>query len=296
MVELIVNSATLASLYMLFSLGMWVTWGTLGILNFAHGAVVMFAALCAHLLIERYTLSMPVLLLVGLVVGTVSSALIQAAAYAPILARNRSTEAAEMQILIAGIGVAIIPIALAQKWTENQPFGLSRSSFEVQSFDLLGTAVSNLQVIVILAGLVLGGAVVLWFRRSSSGLALRGIAIDPETASLMGVNRQRMALGAMSVAGALAGVSGVLLAYYVGALTAESGDGLLLKAFAIIILGGLGSVVGVIIGSVVLASSEVAIVTYTDGAWVDAVSFGIILLMLLLRPTGLLGAREVRRS
>jgi branched-chain amino acid transport system permease protein len=135
-----------------------------------------------------------------------------------------------------------------------------------------------------------------WLRRSKQGLALRSIGVDPETASLMGINRRQLALVTMAVSGAMAGLAGVLFTYALGAITPESGDTLLVKAFAIIILGGVGSMAGVIFGAFALAAAEVVVLTNTSGSWVDAVSFGLIFLVLLARPAGVFGRKEVRRA
>ena len=86
------------------------------------------------------------------------------------------------------------------------------------------------------------------------------------------------------------------LTYYFNSITSESGDTLLLKAFAIIILGGVGSIFGVILGSFILAFAEFAVLLYTNGSWVTAVSFGLLFLILLVRPQGILGKKEVRRT
>jgi branched-chain amino acid transport system permease protein len=99
----------------------------------------------------------------------------------------------------------------------------------------------------------------------------------------------------MLIAGALAGLAGMLLVVYVGALTPESGDSFMLKGFAIVILGSVGSVWGTLIGAVVLAAAETLVVATTSGTWVDAVSFAIILLVIVLRPQGILGKGMAER-
>lgn len=113
---------------------------------------------------------------------------------------------------------------------------------------------------------------------------------------MMGIDRRRLAIATMTVSGALAGLSGVLFTFGLGAITPESGDTLLVKAFACIILGGVGSMIGVLFGSFFLAAAETLVLTQTTGSWVEAVSFGLIFLMLLVRPNGVFGRKEVRRT
>ena len=100
----------------------------------------------------------------------------------------------------------------------------------------------------------------------------------------------------MAISGGLAGLAGVLFTFSLGAITPESGDTLLVKAFACIILGGVGSMVGVAFGSSFLAAAEAVVLTQTSGSWVEAVSFGLIFLVLLVRPAGVFGRKEVRRT
>lgn len=292
----LISIISLGSVYLLFALGMSLAWGTIGILNFAHGSVFMFAAFTASVVLERTTLGLVALLLIGMCVGGLLSLLIQLLAFEQIIKRARDKRTAEMQILIGGIGVAIIPLAIAQNHTQSQPFGLNRSTFSVESMTLGGLRVTNVGLLTVAVAILLWGAIAIWLRRSRQGLALRSIGVDAETAALMGVDRRRLALLTMTVAGGMAGLSGVLFTLSLGAITPESGDTLLIKAFAIIILGGVGSMLGVAFGAYLLAGAEVIILTHTNGSWVDAVSFGLIFLVLLVRPSGVFGRSEVRRT
>jgi len=292
----LVSILSLGSIYLLFALGMSLTWGTIDILNFAHGSIFMFSAFAAYLVLGSAHLPFLVVALLGVVVGALMSLLIQVLAFEPILKRARTKRAAEMQILIGGIGVATIPLAIAQERTKSNPFGFSQSTFDVNVWHIGDVRITNIAVITIVVGLILWAATAAWLRRSKQGLALRSIGVDSETSGLMGVNRRRLALGTMAVSGAMAGLAGVLFTYAQSAITPESGDTLLVKAFAVIILGGVGSMVGVAVGAFALAAAEVFVLTNTSGSWVDAVSFGLIFLVLLIRPTGIFGRKEVRRA
>lgn len=287
---------SLGSIYLLFALGMSLAWGTIDILNFSYGSIFMFASFSAYLALERTELGFLPVVGIGIVVGAVLSFLVQVIAFEQIIKRARNKRTAEMQILIGGIGIAIIPLAIAQHHTKSIPFGMRNSTFERESWSIFGARIVNIEAITIGVALVLWLAITLWLRRSKSGLALRAIGVDAETASIMGVDRRRLALTTMTVCGALAGLAGVLFTFTLGAISAESGDTLLVKAFACIILGGVGSMVGVAFGSYFLAACEVWVLTQTSGSWVEAISFGLIFVMLLIRPAGLFGRKEVRRT
>lgn len=292
----VLSAISLGSIYLLFALGMSLTWGTIDVLNFAHGSVFMFSTFCAYLILRTTALPFPAVVLIGVVIGAALSLLMQIGAFEPILKRARTKRSAEMQILIGGIGIATIPLAIAQQQTKSNPFGLSASTFHVTVWHVAGARLTNVAVFTILVGVVLWGAIAWWLRHSKQGLALRSIGVDAEIASLMGINRRRLALFTMAVSGALAGLAGVMFTYSLGALTPESGDTLLIKAFAIIILGGVGSMAGVAFGAFALAAVETVVLTNTSGSWVDAVAFGLIFLVLLARPAGVFGRKEVRRA
>ncbi len=296
MTQDVLNAVTLGSLYLLFALGMSLAWGTIGILNFAHGSIFMFAAFSAHLVVQRLALPLAAMIVIGAVVGAVLSLLVQVLAFEPIQRRASDPHAAELQILVGGIGIAIIPLAIAQYLTKSVPFGYSAGTFSVTTYDLGFVRVSNVQLVILVVSLGLATAIAFWLNRSRSGLALRSIGVDPETASIMGVDRRRLALLTMAGAGALAGLAGVLLTYYLGSIAPETGDAFLLKAFAAIILGGVGSIAGVVLGAMVLAGIETLVLVTTSGTWAPAIAFGVIFAMLLVRPNGLLGRQEVRRT
>jgi branched-chain amino acid transport system permease protein len=296
MLQNLISAVSLGSIYLLFALGMSLVWGTIGILNFAHGVIFMFAAFVTYLVDQRIELSLAGLLAIGVIVGALMSLAMQILAFEPILRRAKDFRTAELQILIAAIGIATIPLAIAQYQTKSNPFGFTSTTFTSKTYQFFGARISTTQIIIIVAAIGISAVMAYWLRTSRGGLALRAIGVDSETTSLMGVNRGQMALGIMALAGALAGLAGVLLTLNLGAITPESGDTLLVKAFAAVILGGVGSVAGVVVGSFALALIETIVLVETAGTWVSAVSFGIIFLVLLFRPQGLFGRAEVRRT
>jgi branched-chain amino acid transport system permease protein len=294
MTQDLLNLLVLWSVYLLFALGMSVVWGSIGVLNFAHGATFMFSAFAGHLVSTRLDLGLPLTVLLCLLAGAVLAVITHFLVIEPVLRATRNVAAAELRVLIASIGIAAVLLAVAQTATRSAPFGFAPADLPV--FEVAGARISAVQVLILVLGIGVALAVALLMRSSRAGLALRGIGLDPETASLMGVNRTRLAAALMAVAGGLAGSAGALLTYHLGSIVPETGDLMVIKAFAAIVLGGLGNVYGVMLGTLVLAVAETAVLTYTAGTWVDAVSFGLILLVLLVRPNGLLGRAEVRRT
>lgn len=300
MAQDVLNALTLGSLYLMFALGMSLAWGTIGVLNFAHGSIFMFAAFGAHLVVQVVALPMPAMILVGVVIGAALSLLVQVLAFDPIqrraAAHHGDQHKAQLQIIVCGIGVASIPLAIAQYVTRSVPFGYSAGTFRVTVHELGIVRVTDVQIVILVAAFGLAALIAWWLRAARPGLALRAIGVDPEVAAMMGVDRRRLALLTMAVAGGLAGLAGVLLTYHLGSIAPETGDAFLLKAFAAIILGGVGSIAGVAIGALVLAGIETLVLVTTSGAWAPAIAFGVLFVMLLVRPRGLLGRQEVRRT
>lgn len=292
----VLSVISLGSIYLLFALGMSLTWGTIDILNFSHGSIFMFSTFTAYLALGSGSLPFLAVVAIAIVVGAALSVAIQVLAFEQIIKRARTKKNAEMQILIGGIGIAIIPLAIAQHHTKSNPFGLRDSSFVVDTWLIGDLRITNIAAMTAVIAVALWAALSIWLRRSRHGLALRAIGVDAEVAALMGVDRRKLALGTMAVSGGLAGLAGVLFTFSLGAITPESGDTLLVKAFAVIILGGVGSMLGVAFGAFFLAACEVWVLTQTSGSWVEAVSFGLIFLVLLVRPAGVFGRKEVRRT
>ncbi|NCG03304.1 MAG: branched-chain amino acid ABC transporter permease, partial [Actinomycetales bacterium] len=277
-------------------LGMSLVWGTIGILNFAHGSIFMFSAFIAYLVVQQIPLGMPAVIAIAMVSGALIAVAMQYLVFQPIMKKAKNPHAGELQLVIGGIGLSAIPISFAQRSTLSNPFGFSAGTFETQAYTIGGVIITNVMIIILIVGLGLGVGTALWIRNSKKGLALRALGVDPEVSAMMGIDRPKLALATMLYSGALAGLAGALLTYYFNSITSESGDTLLLKAFAIIILGGVGSIFGVILGSFILAFAEFAVLLYTNGSWVTAVSFGLLFLILLVRPQGILGKKEVRRT
>jgi branched-chain amino acid transport system permease protein len=296
MLQECVNIVVLWAVYLLFAIGIDIVWGSLGALNLAHGSVFMFSAFVGYVVVLHVRLPFPVVVLVCVLVGAAASLAIQLLAFGPIQRRSVSARAAELQILIASIGIASVPVAIAEEYTTSQPFGFAASSYRSVLHVFGGIRVTDLQLTIVACGLIIGLATAAWMRFSRTGLALRAVGINAETASLMGVDRFRLAALAMGFAGAVAGLAGALLTYDLGLISPSTGDSFLIKAFAVCVLGGVGSITGLALGSLVLAAAETITLTATSGTWVDAISFGVILLVLLIRPQGLLGRAEVRRT
>ena len=224
------------------------------------------------------------------------SLLIQVLAFEQILKRARTKRSAEMQILIGGIGIATIPLAIAQHETKSNPFGFSQSTFDVNVWQVGDVRITNIAVITIVVGIALWAAMALWFRRSKHGLALRSIGVDSEVASLMGINRRQLALVTMAVSGGMAGLAGCCSP----TRSARSRRRAATSCSSRRSPSSSSAVSARWWGSPSAPSpsrpSRPGSCENTSGSWTDAVAFGLIFLVLLARPSGVFGRKEVRRA
>lgn len=283
----VLNVVVIGSIYTLFALGLTLSWGVLNILNLAHGATFMFGGLVAYLITKDSPLSLWIVLPISAVACGLIAVALELIAYRPIRRRVADLHASELATMIASIGAAAVLVALAENVTENQLVGVNPETFTVTGTEIFGLRITNLEIVIIITTAILSVAMVLFVTRSRHGRALRALAQDPYTCGLLGISPDRLAAATMFVSGALAGVAGVLLAMQLNTVEAHIGEPFLLKAFAVIILGGVGSVSGAIAAAFILALAE----TMTD-VWIgtsvrDAVAFGLIIALLLFRPQGL---------
>jgi len=294
----IVNALTLGGIYLLFATGLTLSWGVLDVLNLAHGSIVMFGAFSTYLLLQASgtVLALPVLTLFAAAVGALLSTLLQLLVFGPIRRRAATRGQAELSVLIASIGAGLIPVAVALNLADAEVMNLPRETASTAIHQLGPARISTLQIAIVVLALVLTGALAWWISRTSSGRALRTIAFDPTTAEQLGVPVGRLSALLMAISGALAGGSGLLLAANANAIAPHMGDGLLLKAFAVVVLGGVGSIGGAVIGAFVLAFAETFAVAYVAGELRDVIAFALILLVLVLRPQGLISRVSWQRA
>jgi len=290
--EQLINAIVLGAVYCLFALGLSLTWGTLNVLNLAHGAVFMFSAFTCYLITQRADIHLPiaVVLVVAVVAGALMELCLDVLVFRQIKRRSRTQGEAEMSMLIGSIGASAILVTIAEQLTADTPFTVTAAPVKASVYHLgSGVYVTNVEIVITVVALVLTVGFALWIQRSQMGRAMRAIAYDAPTSGLMGISEGRMSALAMAISGATAGAAGVFLTVYLDSLTADSGSDLLLKAFAVVVLGGVGSIWGTLIGAFILAGGETLVTATTSGIWTSAVSFGLIIAVLLIRPSGLFG-------
>jgi branched-chain amino acid transport system permease protein len=292
----LLNVLVVGSIYTLFALGLTLSWGVLNVLNLAHGAIFMFAGIVGYLVTKNQPLSLWIVLPIAMVAAGLIAVALELIAYLPIRRRSADVHAGELSTMIASIAAASALVALAEVISKNQIVGVNPDTYDVTATHIFGLRITNLEIVIIVMAFVLSTALALFVSRSRHGRALRALAEDPYACGLVGISPARMSIATMFVSGALAGCAGLLLAVQQSGVDPRSGDPLLLKAFAVIILGGVGSVPGAIIAAFILAFAEVMTQVHINGSYTDGVAFLLIFVLLLVRPQGLFAQTAWKRA
>ncbi len=280
----------IGSIYALFAIGFTLVFGILDQLNLAHPAVFAVAAFVGIELVEVAGLSIWVALPIVLLVGALLGVLIEWVAFRPL----RGRPDAHFAGLISSIALGGIFIALLQARYGPDTRRFPADSFPDERYTIAGAQVTLLQVAILVISIVLMVVLTLLVRRSRLGRGMRAIAENPTAATVLGINVSRIRTSTFALSSALGAVAGALFAMNVNSAQLGMGSAIELKGLAVIIVGGMGSLSGALVGGLALGLAEVFAVQYVGSSWRDMVAFGLLFLILLVRPQGLFGARRVR--
>ena len=269
---------------------MTLIWGVLHVLTFTHAQILTWGAFGA---LWALTSGWPVwgALLAGMLTGGLLAVIIDVT----VLATLRRRGASEYAYVIATIGVALILSAILKWHTHSQYVALPRDGLPHGAMEILGQNVPRLQATVLGISVVVMTVLALWLGHTRSGRAMRAVAYSRESAELLGINSRRIYAMAHFISGVLAALAGVFVSVATANVSYSSGDRLLLTAFAVVVLGGMGSVWGAVAGGLLLGLIEVYATVYVSSTFREAAAFLTILVVLLVRPSGLFGARQAFR-
>lgn len=281
---ILVSGIVLASLYALMATGLALVWNTLGIFNFAHGVFMTLGAYIAWQVADArgfdFGLSAGIAVAIAALAGL--GILLNRVLIAPFLGRKDIVLVAVMTTLA---GAFFLENAALLTWG---PRIKQLDRIASGNFRMLGTAISMHElVIIILAPLVLIGlwAFLKWTRLGS---AIRAVAQNRDTALLLGINVNAVYSLTFAISAALAGGAGVLLGA-IRFITPTMGAEPLLKAFIVVILGGLGSLAGTIVSAYLIGFAEAASTYFIGAYWTQAAMFGLFIVILVVLPRGLMG-------
>jgi branched-chain amino acid transport system permease protein len=306
----ILNGLSVGSVYAIFALGYTLVFSILGIINFAHGAVFTLGAYFTYILMGGAfgfngllaNLHLPIALPFALAVllsGTLSGLVciaIERLAFRPL--RRRGSD--PLLTVVSSLGVAFIIVNLIQYLV-----GAETYTFPANTYGNLPAAVNfgtpenpipirTVQIIIFAVSAVILAGLTYWVNATKYGKAMQAVAEDPVTASLLGINTDRFIVFTFFVSGFLGALAGTLVGSSVSIAGPYFGIGFGLKGLAVIVLGGLGSIPGAVVGGLAIGIIE-AFVPSDFSAYKDAIAFAILFIMLLVRPQGLLGRSQIQK-
>jgi branched-chain amino acid transport system permease protein len=288
----LVNAISLGGVYALFALGFTLVFGVLNVVNLAHGAVFMIGAYAALQAVTFFKLPLFTAILFAMAIGAIAGWCLDKWIFAPLRARN----APHLAPMIATIGLAISLTSVIQGTfgAENLRFPIDAVPAEGLSF--AGVRVTWLELRIILLAFVLMGVLFWGLKKTQLGYALRALAESVKAAALLGLNVDGLFRFTAAIASLLGAVAGVLIALYSNAVFPGMGQPMLHKGIAVVIVGGMGDIRGALLGGFFLGFAEVFSVAYIGSTMRDAVAFGLLFAILLLRPRGLFGQATQRRA
>ncbi|MCU0506932.1 MAG: branched-chain amino acid ABC transporter permease [Anaerolineae bacterium] len=294
----LLNGLTIGSFYALVALGYTMVYGVLKLINFAHGGLFMWGAYLGwtFLTILGFLVArtgpfalVPVVILVMITVGLMG-VLLERIAYRPLRGTGR------LPPVISALGAAFILESAARNLYgasyQVYPTGVDLSG----RFNLVGNlTVSYTQVLAVVASLLLMALLYIYVNYTRTGTAMRAVSLDHDTSRLMGIDVNRIIGIVFFIGPALGGAAGVLVALHYGSFNFTLGWTFGLKAFIAAILGGIGNIPGAMLGGLLLGGVESLGAVYLGSQWKDVIAYALLALILIVRPTGILGERVAEK-
>ncbi|MCA1454120.1 branched-chain amino acid ABC transporter permease [Bradyrhizobium sp. BRP22] len=287
----LVNGISLGSTYAVFAMGCTLIFGVLNIVNMAQGAFFMAGAYFG-LEAARLGLPTPLALVVALLGGGLLGMLSELVIFRTLRARGGH----RWMGLVASLALARMMVGLAQEIFGTQVQRYPANGLLQISWEIADVRIQLLQVVILVVSLLLMALLAFVLQRSSTGRAIRTVAFSEDVARIVGVPVGRTILATFFLAGALAGAAGMLLGNLFNVVSPFMGEQMLVKGLTVIIIGGLGNVPGAVAGGFMLGLIEVFSVAYVSSSFRDAIGFGLIFFILLVKPNGLFSGFEERRA
>ena len=304
------NGLSIGSIYAIFALGYTLIYSILGIINLAHGAIFALGAYFTYALmggnfgfnglLANAALPIKLPFAIALILGSALAGLVgvvmERVAFQPL--RRQGSD--PLLTVVSSLGVAVVIVNLIQYL-----IGAESYTYPANTYGNLPPAINfgspenpipirSVQVVIFTVSVVIVAILTYFINRTKYGKAMQAIAEDPITASLLGINSDRFIILTFFISSFLAGLAGTLVASSVSIAGPYFGIAFGLRGLAVIVLGGLGSIPGAVVGGLVIGLVE-AFVPAEYSGYKDAVAFGILFIMLLVRPQGLLGRRFIQK-
>lgn len=299
-IQQMLNGVTLGSTYALIAIGYTMVYGIIGMINFAHGEVYMIGSYVSFIVIAALMmmgidtgwLMIAASFVMAILISSAYGWSIERVAYKPVRSSKR------LIALISAIGMSIFLqnyVSLTQGSRDLALPSLITGQWTMGESNGFAATISTMQIVIWLVTFLAMLALTLFIRYSRMGRACRACAEDLKMASLLGINTDRVISLTFVIGAAMAAVAGVLLGQFYGSINPFIGFMAGMKAFTAAVLGGIGSIPGAMIGGLVLGIAEALTSAYLSTEYKDVVSFALLIVVLLVMPTGILGRPEVEK-
>lgn len=278
----VLNGLQLGSIYALVALGYTMVYGIILLLNFAHGDIIMFGSYVAWIALVQLGLNPAIAVLLAIFGCVVLGVLIDKVAYAPL------REAPRLSILITAIGVSYL-LENGVQLLLGADAKVVPSIIDLGTVQVFGSTLSGTALLTVAVTIVATVVLTLLVQKTRLGKAMRAVSEDMGAARLMGVNVNSTISFTFAVGSALAGIAAILYSMAYQQVSPTMGVMLGTKAFVAAVLGGIGSIPGAVVGGLIVGFSEVFVAAFGLSVWQDAVVFLLLILVLVVKPTGLLG-------
>jgi branched-chain amino acid transport system permease protein len=285
----LVNGLVTGSVYALFALGFTLIFGTFKILNLAHAGVFMSGAFIGYFAVAQ-GLPLWLALLLAMIGAGLVSYIVELCAFATI----RGSGQIEFGALISSIGANLCLMSVAQRLSNTKVLRFPFGTFPVEFYELGPVRFSALQLTILLVVAVLLAVMMFYLYKTSFGRQIRAVSGNERVASLLGVNPALVYFQTFFISGALAGVAGIMIGLSFNSIHFYMGEPYLLKAFVVVVLGGLGSVHGAVVAGMLLGIFQNLAVAYLPSALTETVIYGLLFVVLLVKPSGLFGSEGVQ--
>lgn len=284
-IQQVINGLMLGSVYALLALGYTMVYGIIKLINFAHGDIYMLGAYFGYFFIKVLHLNFFIALVLAMAVSAVIGVLIEYIAYRPLRHSPR------IAVLISALGISFL---LENGMT--YLYGSDQRSFpqaiKTVQYHFYGIQVSNIQLIIAVTSIVLMLLLTYVVKRTKMGRAMRAVSADPDAATLMGININHTISFTFAIGSALAAAGGVLIGLYYNSIDPLMGMTPGLKAFVAAVLGGIGIIPGAAVGGWLIGILETMVQATSFSDYKDAIVYAMLIVILLIKPTGILGKNK----
>ena len=280
--QLILNSVIAGAIYMMVALGFNLIFGTVKFFDLGYGALTTVGGYAVFFFYKKLSLNLPLSIFLGVLVAGSIGYLVNLFVYKNLRARKASN----MVLIVAALGVlTVLQAIVAMLFTSQfQTLSIGNAS---KVYELGGAVITQVQLIILISGLSIAVLLSIVMKKTLFGKAISAIADDEEVSKIVGINTGKIIGAVFFIGSMIAGLAGILVGFDTG-IEPTMGMGLLLKGVIASIIGGIGNIYGGVLGAFLLGFVENFGIWKISGEWKDAIAFGILIMMLLIRPQGLL--------